>query len=168
MILNKIQARTWYLLAAIACASLLGFALYKQYQDFLDPCPLCVVQRVAFMWVGVFALLAALHNPARTGQKVYSGLMLLGSLFGLGVSGRHVWLQSLPPELVPECGPGLNYMLENFPLSETLSTVFLGSGSCAEVHWTFFGMSMPQWTLSWFIILTLGTVWFTLRRRAEN
>ncbi|NND44408.1 MAG: disulfide bond formation protein B [Xanthomonadales bacterium] len=167
MLLKSITSRHWFLLVAVICASLLGFALYKQYQDFLDPCPLCVIQRVAFMWIGAFALLAALHNPARLGQKVYGSLVLLGTAFGAVVAGRHVWLQSLPPDQVPECGPGLNYMLDNFPLTEVFQSLFFGSGSCAEVDWTFLGLSMPAWTLVWFLGLAAGTVFFTWRRAPE-
>ena len=168
MILKIFSLRTWYAVAAVICAALLGFALYKQYQDFVDPCPLCVIQRVAYIWIAVFALLAALHNPARTGQKVYSWIITLGAAFGIGVAGRHVWLQHLPPDLVPECGPGLNYMLDNFPLSETLSMVFLGSGSCAEVKWSLLGLSMPEWNLAWYLGLGILTLWFTFRRQAEK
>lgn len=162
--LSKLSNRTWYLLAALCCASLLAFALYKQHQDFLDPCPLCIIQRVAFMWVGAWALLGFLHNPGRSGQRFYNWLLITGCLFGAGVAGRHVWMQNLPPDLVPECGPGLNYMLENFPLTEVLSNVFFGSGSCAEVHWTFMGMSMPAWTLAWYVGLGVVTLWFVFRR----
>jgi disulfide bond formation protein DsbB len=164
MILNKISLRTWYLAAAVSCGALLAFALFKQYQDFLDPCPLCVIQRVAYLWIGIFALLAAIHHPARKGQVIYCWLIALGAVFGTAVAGRHTWLQHLPSELVPECGPGLNYMLENFPLSETLSAVFLGSGSCAEVKWSFLGLSMPEWNLAWFLGLGILTLWFTFRR----
>ena len=166
--LDKITLRTWYLAVAVICALLLGYALLKQYQDFLDPCPLCVIQRVAYMFIGLFALLGALHGPARTGQLVYSWLMVLGAGFGTFVAGRHVWLQHLPPELVPECGPGLNYMLDNFPLSETLSTVFFGSGDCAEVKWSFLGLSMPEWNLAWYVGLGLATLWFTFRKTART
>ncbi len=164
MLLEKISLRTWYLGAAISCAALLGFALYTQYHDFLDPCPLCVIQRVAFLWIGAAALLATLHNPARFGQRVYSWLITLGAGFGAAVAGRHVWLQQLPADQVPECGPGLNYMLDNFPLSEVLSTVLRGSGSCAEVDWTFIGLSMPVWALVWFLGLGTITVWLTYRK----
>lgn len=164
MFLNTMKIRHWHLVVVVVCASLLGFALYKQHQDFLDPCPLCIIQRLAFIWIGVFALLALLHNPARTGQRIYGGLVVLGTIFGTAVAGRHVWMQSLPPDRIPECGPGLNYMLDNFPLSEVLRTVFLGSGSCAEVDWTFIGLSMPGWTLIWFLVLGLGTLYFTWRR----
>ncbi|NNL95013.1 MAG: disulfide bond formation protein B [Xanthomonadales bacterium] len=156
--------RTWFFVTAAACASLLGYALYKQHVDYLDPCPLCVIQRVAFMWIGGFALLAAIHNPAGNGSRVYSYIVTAGAAFGAAVAGRHVWLQNLPADQVPECGPGLNYMLENFPFLEVMKTVFLGSGSCAEVHWRFLGLSMPGWTLIWFLGLAIMTLYFTHRK----
>jgi len=143
---------------------LLGYALYIQYHDFLDPCPLCIIQRVAFIWIGAAALLALLLKPARLGQRLYSWLIALGAGFGAAVAGRHVWLQQLPADQVPECGPGLNYMLDNFPLSEVLSTVLRGSGSCAETDWTFIGLSMPAWALAWFLGLGIITLWFTYRK----
>jgi disulfide bond formation protein DsbB len=164
MLLDKISMRSWHGLVVLCCAGLIGFALYKQHKDFLDPCPLCIIQRVAFIWIGAVALLAALHDPARTGRMIYNVLLLVGAAFGGLVAGRHVWLQHLPPDRVPECGPGLNYMLENFPLSETLSNLLWGSGSCAEVHWKFLWMSMPEWTLTWFVLLGLGTLLFMWRR----
>lgn len=137
----------------------MAYALYNQYVEFLEPCPLCIFQRVAFIWMGVVALLAALQNPAGWGRKLYSWLIVLGAVFGAAVAGRHIWLQSLPPGDVPECGPGLNYMLDNFPLTEVLSTVLNGSGSCAEVSWSFMGMSMPMWTMIWYIGLGVLSLW---------
>ena len=167
--LKKITPRIWFLCLVLCCGALLGFALYNQYVDYLDPCPLCVFQRVVFMAMGVIALLAFLHNPARTGQRIYAWLIVAGATVGALIAGRHVWLQSLPPGEVPECGPGLNYMLENFPITEVLSTVLMGSGSCAEVIWSFLGMSMPQWTLIWYVGLALMTLWFVcFRGRASN
>jgi len=148
----------------LCCAGLLGFALYQQYRAFLEPCPLCVLQRVAFMTMGAIALLAVLHNPGRAGRRVYAVLTALGATFGAAVAGRHLWLQSLPPDQVPECGPGLNYLLDTLPLTEVLTKVFLGSGSCAEVHWRFLGLTMPGWTLIWFLALGLGIVWMTFRK----
>ena len=168
MYLHKISLRTWYLAAGIACASLMGFALYLQYHDFLDPCPLCIVQRLGFMWIGAFALLAAIVNPSRKWQKIYSWIITLGAVLGGAVAGRHVWMQHLPADQVPDCGPGLNYMLDNFPLSEVFSTVFLGSGSCADVKWQFFGLSMPEWSLLWFLGLGGFTLWFTFRKAATG
>jgi len=161
--LNKISPRMGFGFIAASCASLLGFALYNQYVDYLDPCPLCIFQRLAFLWIGVFALLALLQNPAQTGRRIYAWLIVTGAVFGAAVAGRHIWLQNLPPEQVPECGPGLNYMLETFPLTEVLASVLRGSGSCAEVKWTFIGMSMPMWTLAWYIGLGLVVIWTAYR-----
>ena len=161
--LNKITPRAWYIFVVICCASLLGFALYNQYVDYLDPCPLCVFQRLVFIWMGAFALLAAIHNPGRTGLQIYAWLVAAGATLGASMAGRHIWLQSLPADEVPECGPGLNYMLDNFPLTEVLASVLRGSGSCAEVIWSFMGMSMPMWTLFWYAGLGLVTLWVVYR-----
>jgi len=152
------RPRVWFLLLAIACAGLIGFALYVQHVEFVDPCPLCVLQRVAFMWIGLFAFVAAIHNPGRTGQWLYTALVILGALAGASVAGRHVWLQNLPPDQVPDCGMGLNYMLENLPFAEVFSQVFYGSGECAQIDWTFAGLSMPWWTLFCYIGISLTTL----------
>lgn len=160
----KFTPRKWFVAVFFVCSSLLAFAFYQQYRNFLDPCPLCVFQRIGFMGMAFFALLAAIHDPQRTGRCIYGLLTGLFAAFGAGIAGRHVWLQSLPADQVPECGPGLNYMLETMPLTEALSKVFLGSGSCAEVHWTFLGLSMPGWTLVWFLLLGAGTVYVSCRR----
>lgn len=162
--LNKITPRIWNLFVVLCCASLLGFALYNQYVDYLDPCPLCIFQRVVFFSMGCVALLAAIHNPGRVGQQIYAWLIAACATIGALIAGRHIWLQGLPPGEVPECGPGLNYMLENFPITEVLSTVLSGSGSCAEVIWSFMGMSMPKWTMIWYAGLGLLTLWMAYRR----
>jgi len=148
----------WFSLVTLACACLLGFALYVQNALFLDPCPLCILQRAAFMWVGLAAFAAVIHNPGRTGRWVYTTLLVLGGIAGAAVSGRHVWLQNLPPDQVPECGMGLNYMLETMPFGQVISQVFHGSGECAEIGWTFAGFSMPWWTLFWYIVITVITL----------
>lgn len=165
--LNKITPRLWNFFVASCCAALLGFAYYNQYVDYLDPCPLCIFQRVAFFCMGAIALLAAIHNPARTGRVIYAWLLVLSATIGGLIAGRHIWLQSLPPDQVPECGPGLNYMLDNFPITEVLSTVLRGSGSCAEVIWNFWGMSMPMWTMVWYVGLGIMTL-FLLYRPGRN
>ena len=163
--LDWMTPRIWYFFVFLCCVGLVSFALYNQYIQYLDPCPLCVLQRVAFMWIGAAALVAALHNPGRVGHQVYAWLLVAGAAFGAVIAGRHVWLQKLPPELVPECGPGLNYMLENFPFTEVVRQVFYGSGDCAEVLWTFLGMSMPQWTFIWYVGLALVTLWVVYRAK---
>jgi len=152
------RPRIWFLFVTLACAGMLGFALYVQHVDFVDPCPLCVFQRMAFMWIGAVALLAALHNPGGTGRWVYGILLSLGGISGMSIAGRHLWLQSLPADQVPDCGMGLNYMLETMPFMQVLREVLYGSGECAEVYWRFLGLSMPGWTFLWYIAFTVGTI----------
>jgi len=137
---------------------MLAYALYVQHAEFLDPCPLCVFQRIAFMWIGAVSLLAAAHNPGVVGRWVYGSMLALGGIAGIGIAGRHVWLQSLPPDQVPDCGMGLNYMLETMPFGQVLSEVLYGSGECAEVDWLFLGLSMPAWTLLWYTGITVVTI----------
>lgn len=152
------RPRIWFLFVALACAGMLGFALYVQHFDFIDPCPLCVLQRVVYMWIGAVSLLAAIHGPGRVGQRVYGLGVILGGITGLSIAGRHLWLQSQPAGTVPDCGMGLNYMLETMPFTEVLNQVFFGSGECAEIHWTFLGLSMPGWTFLWYLAFTVGTI----------
>jgi disulfide bond formation protein DsbB len=163
-----LRPRPWFLFVTLACAGMLTYALYIQHFDFIDPCPLCVLQRIAYMWIGAVALLAFLHNPAGPGRWVYGTLVTLGGLAGMGVAGRHLWLQSLPADQVPDCGMGLNYMLETMPFMEVLSEVFYGSGECADVHWTFLGLSMPGWTFLWYLAFTLGPLTVLLKAKTAR
>ena len=159
------RPRIWFLLVTLCCAALLGYALYVQHVEFLDPCPLCILQRVAFMWIGITALLAAIHNPGKTGRWVYALILAVGGIGGAVIAGRHIWLQNLPPDQVPDCGMGLNYMLDTMPFTEVFSEVFYGSGECAQIDWTFAGLSMPWWTLIWYIGLTAVTLLVAARRQ---
>lgn len=140
------------------------FALWLQHAQHLEPCPLCVFQRMAMMATGAIALLAFLHGPGLTGRRVYAGLITLAVLAGVGVAGRHVWLQHLPPEQVPSCGPGLDYWLDTFPLFEVIGKVLRGSGECAEIDWVFLGVTLPGWTLVVFVGLLGLAVWQLVRR----
>jgi len=127
---------------------MMGTALaYFQYYLQLEPCPLCIMQRVVVMSIAAVLLVATIHNPKDWGIRVYGALVTLIATGGAVIAGRHVWLQNLPKDQVPECGPGLDYILEVFPLSEALQMVLHGSGECAEVLWRFLGLSIPGWTL---------------------
>ena len=128
-----------------ACVLLLAYALDAQYVLGLEPCPLCVFQRVAVAGLAAVFAVALLHASRGAGARVYALLLGAVALAGMGVAGRHVWLQSLPPDQVPACGPGLDYMMEYLPLRDTLSMVLGGSGECAEVDWALLGLSMPAW-----------------------
>jgi disulfide bond formation protein DsbB len=146
------------------CCGLMGFALFAQHVLLLDPCPLCVFQRVAVISIGLIFLVAALHDPSGAGRIVYGLLLALAAVAGAAVAGRHAWLQQLPPDKVPSCGPGLDYMLETLPFTEVLSKVFKGSGECAEIVWQFLGLSMPAWVLVWMTVLGVAGVWNNFRR----
>jgi protein dithiol:quinone oxidoreductase len=158
------NCRVVYLLAFFACAGLIAFALYLQHKLGEDPCALCIFQRVAVGALGVVCLIAALHNPRETGNRIYAGLALLAAVIGGGIAARHVWLQHLPKDQVPECGPGLNYLLETQPWLQVLSNVLKGSGECAERGWTFLSLSIPEWTLICFILLGIVAI-FQFRNR---
>ena len=131
----------------LACAGMMGFALYAQYVLLLEPCPLCVFQRLATIALGIVFLLAALHGAGTVGSRIYAGLVFITAGFGVGVAGWHVYLQSLPADRVPGCGPGFEYIMENFALFDALSLIFQGSGECAEVLWSLLGLSMPTWVI---------------------
>jgi len=149
----------------LCCTGLMGFALYAQYVLLLDPCPLCVFQRVAVIGIGIVFLLAAVHNPAAWGARVYAALLAIFAISGASVAGWHWRLQHLPPSEVPACGPGLDYMLENFPLGDALQMVFKGSGECADVVWSFLGLSMPAWVLLTVTGLGVAGIWNNLRQQ---
>ena len=146
----------------------MGFALVflQRYMGF-SPCPLCVFQRIGLIVMGSFALVAALFNPKSTVIKL---LLWLGSMVGIvwatGVAARHVWLQHLPADQVPSCGPGLDYWLDALPMQQVLAEVLSGSGECALVDWTFLGLSIPEQSLIFFsglLLINLLVLWRILR-----
>ena len=148
----------------IACVGMMGYALYAEHVLMLTPCPLCVFQRMAVIGLGIVFLVAAIHNPAGKGRYVYTLLLAAAAAAGAGVAGRHVWLQSLPADEVPACGPGFDYIVDAFPLADALKMIFSGSGECATIDWQFLGLSMPAWVL--ISVVTLGGfgIWNNLRR----
>jgi protein dithiol:quinone oxidoreductase len=152
-----------FILGALACALLLGFGYYLQYARGLEPCPLCLVQRGFFYAVGVVFIIAAFHHPDRIGAVVYATLAFLFAAGGAATASRQVWLQHLPPDKVPQCGPDLFFMLENFPLAQALKKLVAGSGECAAVDWTFLGLSIAEWSLAWFVILGVYALWLAAR-----
>ena len=150
--------RLFYLVVFLISISLLSYGYYLQFVEGLEPCPLCIFQRVAFIAIIGFAFIGTVHGPQKVGKYVYSGLILVAALVGASIAGRQVWLQHLPADLVPECGPGLDFMLEVFPLGETLKMVFTGSGECAKVDWTFLGFSIAELSLAWFLTFAVASV----------
>jgi disulfide bond formation protein DsbB len=152
------KARIWFLLSALACLSLLSMGAYFQLSLGLEPCPLCISQRIAILITGMIFLIAGLHGPGPVGMNRYAILGTISALFGASISTRHIWLQHLPPEQVPECSPGISFMLQNFPLSDTVKLMLNGTGDCAKIDWTLLGFSMPVWTLVAFLSLATLSV----------
>lgn len=148
MNLVKISSRSGFFLGFIACVSVLAFGAYLQFVEQLEPCPLCISQRLAFVATALIFLIAAIHNR---GIKVYAVLAAVSALVGASVSARHVWLQHLPPEEVPECSPGLEYVFQHFPLADTIKLMLTGTGECAKVDWTLLGLAIPSWALITFL-----------------
>ena len=159
--------RLGYLAGFLMSGGLIAYALYLQYYEYQNPCPLCILQRVVYIVLMVVFLIGALHGPRRTGVYVYSALLTVVSLVGAGIATRHVWLQHLPKDKVPECGPGLNYMLDRFPLVEAFAKIFRGSGECAEVGWKLLGLSVAEWSRVWFILLGAWAVYIAVAARRQ-
>lgn len=146
------------------CAGLMGFALFAQHVLLLEPCPLCIFQRIAVIGLGVLFLIAALHNSTGFGRYVYSGLILIVALAGAAVARQHAWLQKHPEELPQSCGPGLDYMWQEFPFADVINLVFQGSGECTQIVWQFLGLTMPGWVLLWIAGLGIAGIWNNLRQ----
>jgi len=163
-----VNPRLLYALPALACAALLGFGYYLQYFDSQDPCPLCLVQRAFYYGVIVVFTVAAWHLPGKTGNRIYCAVAAALALGGLGVAARQVWLQHLPADQVPACGPDLFFMMENFPLSRMLEKLFMGSGQCAEVTWRFLGLSIAEWSLACFAGLAAYAAWLLFSARSPS
>jgi len=158
--------RLQFLAGFLLCAGFIGFALFSQFQWGLNPCPLCIFQRIAYAALGVVFLLGALHAPkGRLGRRLYGLLVFIPGAVGIGIAARHVWITHLPADKVPECGSPLSFMMEMNPITEVIRKVLTGSGECAKVDWTFLGMSMPAWSLLWFIVLTTWALYAAFRAR---
>ena len=158
--------RTGNLLGLLACVALIGYALYAQYGMGLEPCPLCILQRVAVIAAGVLFLLAFLHNPADRGARVYGVLIDITALAGIAVAARQMWIIAQPPGAVAECGASLDYMMAVLPWHEVLAKVLTGSGECAKVDWQFLGLNMPTWVLMALVVIGtwgLAVNWFGKR-----
>lgn len=168
--INPLRAsfRTQFALGLLACAALLGYAFHTQFRDVnpLDPCPLCIFQRIAFFALGAVFLLGALHGPAKAAwRRLYGVLALVAAGAGIAVAARHVWITHLPADQVPSCGAPFEFMRQMMGPLELVQKVMTGSGECAKVDWTFLGLSMPAWSLLWLIVLAGWAGYAAFRRR---
>jgi disulfide bond formation protein DsbB len=153
--LTSWQADDWALAICFACGAMLGTGIYLEYIEGLDPCPLCMMQRIWFVLTGAIAYASLLHNPRWGIYPVFSALAAaVGGYFSI----KQLWLQSLPADQVPACGPNLDYMIEVFPLADILVAMTQGTGDCAEVAWSLVGISIPGWALLGFAALLVGSL----------
>jgi len=146
--------RPHFALALLATLGMMGGALYLQYGQGLEPCPLCILQRIATIGFGLIALVALLHNPRRFGAKVYGWLLAASATAGLVVAGWHLWLQYNPYQGF-DCAPGLDYMLQELPMNEVLAAIFRGNADCSQISWSLFGISIPGWSAAAFLLLLI-------------
>lgn len=152
------KPRLLFFAVFLVCAGLLGFGLVLQHVKHLEPCAMCILQRYAFVLVGLCGLAAALHDPRPKIARIYAASILLFSVLGAGVAARQAWMQRFP-SAEAECGPGLDYTLQAFPLADALPMIFKGGGDCSKVQWTFLGGSIPEWSLVWFGVCALAALW---------
>ncbi len=150
-----------------ACAALLAYALYAQFQLGLEPCPLCIFQRIGLALLGVVFLAAAVHDPSGRGARAaYATLIAVAALLTLGVAARHLYVQSLPPGTLPSCGAPLAVLMKFMPVWQLIRKVLTGSGECGLVNWRFLGLAMPAWVLIWTVALGALGLTANLRRAA--
>jgi disulfide bond formation protein DsbB len=161
---SQLSPRLVFLALFAFCTGLLGYGLYLQHYRGLEPCPLCILQRYAFVCILLIALLGGLFNPRGILLKLWSGVIVVAAIAGGSVSIRQSWLQHNPPE-VSTCGPDLNYMISHFPLSDTLPKLFHGEGDCSKVDWSLLGLSMAEWALVCFVLIVAVSIWQIVRRQ---
>ncbi len=162
--MSHLNPRLLFAFTAVACAALLGFGYYLQFAKHIEPCPMCIFQRLCYMAIVVITLIATVHGPRRSGVYFYGVLTCVAALIGAGIAARQTWLQHMPADQVPACGPGLEFMLEQFPLAEVIKQALRGTGECAAVDWTFLSLSIAEWSLFCFSAIVLGYCFFMATR----
>ncbi|MGE0384716.1 MAG: disulfide bond formation protein B [Gammaproteobacteria bacterium] len=166
MIIAFLDARRLpFAVIAAGCAALLAYGFHLQFVQFQEPCPMCILQRYFYMLAMLFCLAGAVHGARGRARAVHAALVAAASLGGGGVAARQVWLQHLPPDRVPECGPGLDFMLQIYPWHEAILKAFKGTGDCALVTWTFLGLSIAEWSLACFALMAAAAIGVALRSR---
>lgn len=153
LLISNFSARQIHLIIFLIVGSLLGYAAYSMKILGLEPCTLCITQQFFYSLIGLSSFVSFLHNPSFKVSRVYSFFLSLFALAGIWISGRQVWLQGLPEDEVPLCGPPLEYIIDVFPFADVINALFMGDGNCAEIPWEFFGLSMAGWSLVWFVII---------------
>jgi len=156
--------RRKFSLIFLLCLGLISFGLYLQHKEGLIPCPMCILQRYAFISCGILSLFAALFANSKISTKVFGGAVGIFSLAGASIATRHVWLEHYPPEVF-DCGADLEFMVNTFPVGEALPMIFRGTGDCSQVLWSFLGLSIAEWSLIWFAVITILSTTLLVSRK---
>ena len=136
--------RTIFFIITFFCAISLAYAYYAQYYQNLEPCPLCIAQRLIIAVILLLSLLYGIHNPKTVLSKVYSLVLISFAAFGIKTAAHHQWLMNLPPEQQPlSCGMPLDVLFRRVPLDSFLHTVLQGDAECGKVTWIIFGITPP-------------------------
>jgi len=166
MLDRLLGGRNGYFLGFLASYGVVAFALYIQTRDHLDPCPLCISQRIVFMLLGGVFLIAAVQNPASLGRRIHGGLQFLTAAAGAGIALRHIWIQRNPDKVMAECGAGFDYLFDAFPMQQALQLIFKGTGECSAIDWTLLGLTIPEWSLVAFLGLAAYALLLLFLNRA--
>lgn len=146
-----LNGKSGYLIGFFVSFGLVALALFIQTKFNLEPCPLCITQRMFFMGLGVLFLIHAFLPKVNFLQKTFTLVEVLTALGGAGWALRHWYLQANKESMVADCGVGFDYMFENFPLKKMFTLIFKGTGDCATIDWTFLGLTLPQLALMAFV-----------------
>ena len=164
--ISSFTSRQINLVIFLIVGSLLGYAAYSMKILGLEPCTLCITQQFFYCLIGISSFVSFLQNPGVTISTVYSFFISLFAIAGIWISGRQIWLQGLPEDEVPLCGPPLEYIIDVFPFADVLNALFMGDGNCAEIPWQFLGLSMAGWSFIWFLVIFFLSVISLIKSRA--
>ncbi len=157
--------RAQYFAGFVVCVVLMSYAYYVQFALNIEPCPLCIFQRIVFIVMGMVFLIGAIQNPRESGRRIYGFIQLLAAFVGVGIAARHIWVQHQPPDPFAGCAPGWNYMVEQLPDQQSAEDGVHRFGRLPQINWTFLGFSMPDWTLVCYVLLGIGAMWAGFRKR---
>ena len=164
--ISSFTSRQINLVIFLIVGSLLGYAAYSMKILGLEPCTLCITQQFFYCLIGISSFVSFLQNPGVTISRFYSFFISLFAIAGIWISGRQIWLQGLPEDEVPLCGPPLEYIIDVFPFADVLNALFMGDGNCAEIPWQFLGLSMAGWSFIWFLVIFFLSVISLIKSRA--
>tara|TARA_B100000795_G_scaffold101636_1_gene74818 strand:- start:687 stop:1199 length:513 start_codon:yes stop_codon:yes gene_type:complete len=164
----KFSIRQIHLIIFLLVGLLLGYAAYSIKVLELEACTLCITQQFFYCLIGVSSFIAFLHNPHIRASRLYSFFIALFAIAGTWISGRQVWLQGLPEDEVPLCGPPLEYIIDVFPFADVVNALFMGDGNCAEIPWQFIGLSMAGWSLIFFVAIIVLSFFALLKKNFSN